>query len=180
VRTIAFLRALDAQLRLRGGRLDASVDPSARIDGPIELRLLDHGDGPWELALELAPGASLGRGLGIQLSRGRSTIRVGPDARVASGVRFSMAGGEIEIGARSGVREYSALHVFGRLDVGPEVLIGFGCQVHCADRIELHEHCGLAHAVTVWTTTTPSTAATGGGRFSPSPWTPWWSARTPS
>jgi acetyltransferase-like isoleucine patch superfamily enzyme len=148
-RTIAFLRVLDLQLRLRGGRLLADVHRTTRIDGPIELRLLGIGEGPWELALELGPEAWLGRGLGIELSRGRSTIRVGAQAQVCSGVRFWMRTGEIDLGPRAKVRENSALQVAGRLDVGTEVLIGLGCQVHCAGHIELQDRCGLAHAVTV-------------------------------
>ena len=148
-RTIAILRALEARLRLHGGRLDAAVDPSARIDGPIELRMLGEGEGPWELAIELGPRAWLGRGLGIELSRGRSTIRVGADTQVCSGVRIWTRAGDVNLGPRSKVREQTALQVAGRLDVGQQVLIGFGCQVHCAERIELQDRCGLAHTVTV-------------------------------
>jgi acetyltransferase-like isoleucine patch superfamily enzyme len=148
-RTVALLGALDLRLRLHGGRLHAAVDPTARIDGPIELRMLGEGDGQWELAIELGPHAWLGRGIGIELSRGRSTIRVGAASQLCSGVRFWTRAGEINIGPRVKVREHSALQVSGRLDVGAETLIGLGCQVHCADRIELRERCALAHAVTV-------------------------------
>jgi acetyltransferase-like isoleucine patch superfamily enzyme len=148
-RTVAFVRALEARLRRHGGRLDAAVDPTARIDGPIELRTLGEGDGAWELAIELGPNAWLGRNIGIELARGRSTIRVGANAQVCSGVRLSVGEGEIDLGPSTKVREYAGIQVNGRFEVGSEVLIGLGCQVHCVERIELHERCALAHAVTV-------------------------------
>jgi acetyltransferase-like isoleucine patch superfamily enzyme len=148
-RTSALLRALDLQLRLRGGRLRARVHRTARIDGPIELRLVGVGEGPWELALELGPGAWLGKGLGIELARGRSTLRLRDHAQVCSGVRFWLDTGEIDLGPRVKVREQTALHVAGRLDVGELALIGFGCQVHCHGHIELHHRSGLGHGVTV-------------------------------
>src|SRR3954454_3145328 len=74
VRTLAILRALELRLRMHGGRLDAEIDPTARIDGPIELNLLGEGEGEWELSLELGPQAWLGRGVGIELARGPSTL----------------------------------------------------------------------------------------------------------
>jgi acetyltransferase-like isoleucine patch superfamily enzyme len=148
-RTVAILRALEMRLRVHGGRLHGSVDPSARIDGPIELRLLNEGEGPWELSLELGPHAWLGKGIGIEVSRGRNRIRVGGGSQVGTGVRIWTRRGEIDFGPRVQVREYSTFEVSGRLDVGADALIGLGCQVHCAERIELQERSAIAQGVTV-------------------------------
>lgn len=147
-RTIAILRALDLRLRRHGGRLDATVDPSARIDGPIELRMIGTG-GPWELALELGPHAWLGRGIGVEMSRERSRLRAGAGVWIASGARFKLIGGAVDLGAGTHVREYTRFHVRGRLEVGHGAMIGLGCDLYCNERVELHDRTGLAHGVTV-------------------------------
>ena len=148
-RTLAILRALDLRLRRHGGRLDADVDPSARIDGPIELRMIGAGGSRWELALELGPNAWLGRGIGVEMSPGRSMIRAGAGVWITSGARFRLDGGAVDLGAGTQVREYTRFHVGGQLKVGREAMIGLGCDLYCAELVELHEHTGLAHAVTV-------------------------------
>lgn len=148
VRTLAILRALELRLRMHGGRLEAEVHPSARIDGPIELHLAGAGDGPWTLALELGPQAWLGRRIGVELSRGRSAIRVGAGSRLGTGLRLRLNGGEIDIGAKVLLHEYGRLLVTGRLEMGREVFVGSACHVYCEERIELHERCALAHGVT--------------------------------
>jgi acetyltransferase-like isoleucine patch superfamily enzyme len=148
-RTLAILRALDLRLRRHGGRLDADVDPSARIDGPIELRMIGAGVGQWELALELGPRAWVGRGIGVEMKRGRSAIRAGAGVWIASGVRFRLHGGAVGLGAGTQVREYTRFHVGGELEVGRDSMIGLGCDLYCDERVELHDHTGLAHGVTV-------------------------------
>jgi acetyltransferase-like isoleucine patch superfamily enzyme len=134
---------------MHGGRLDAEVDPSARIDGPIDLRMIGAGEGQWELALELGPHAWLGRGIGVEMSRGRSSLRAGAGVWITSGVRFRLDAGAVDLGAGTQVREYTRFHVGGQLEVGREAMIGLGCDLYCIDRVELHEHTALAHAVTV-------------------------------
>jgi acetyltransferase-like isoleucine patch superfamily enzyme len=134
---------------MHGGRLEAEVHPSARIDGPIELNLLGEGEGEWELSLELGPQAWLGRGVGIELARGPSTLRAGDGSRLGTGVRCKLLRGDIDIAPRAHVREYTRLQVHGRLEIGRDVAVGFGSHVYCQERIELRERCGLAHGVTV-------------------------------
>ena len=148
-RTFAILRALELRLRLHGGRLEARVDPSARIDAPIELWLTNMGEGPWTLVLELGPGAWLGRGMGIELRRGRSAIRVGEGSKLGTGTRFRMSAAEADFGPRSVVREYCRFQVDGRLEVGREALVGAGSHIYCGERIEMHDYSGVAHDVTI-------------------------------
>jgi acetyltransferase-like isoleucine patch superfamily enzyme len=66
-----------------------------------------------------------------------SRLVVGAGAQIGDGVRLSLRGGELEIGANSDVRRFGTYQVGGVLKIGAGCVMSTGMQVHCAERVEV-------------------------------------------
>jgi acetyltransferase-like isoleucine patch superfamily enzyme len=66
-----------------------------------------------------------------------SRIVVGAGSRIGDGVKLSLRGGLLEIGARTDLRRFGTYQVDGELRIGSGCVMSTGMQVHCAERVEI-------------------------------------------
>lgn len=66
-----------------------------------------------------------------------SRLVVGKGAQLGDGVRLSLRGGQLEIGAGTDIRRFGTYQVGGELWIGAGCVMSTGMQVHCAERVEV-------------------------------------------
>ena len=108
VATSAFQLRARTAAALADGHVDLVVDPTAFVSTTVRVEVL--------------PGS-------------RTTVVIGPGARLEEAVVLSLRGGELSIGGHTQVRRGTTLVVGGRLDVGRQVVLAAGMFVHCAEQV---------------------------------------------
>ena len=141
---------LDARLRRNGSRLILDCPSGGRFVTPpiVELPLLGGGAG--SLTLRLAPGASLGRGLILEVwAGGQSVLDLGHDTWLGAGCRVQLQGGRVRIGDRAQVRDGCLLKARGELTVGDRTIVSRGAIVHADERVSIGAFVGVGERVSV-------------------------------
>ncbi len=146
LRFALWVAGLRLRLRRHGGRLSLDAPHGARFQSPPRVEI-DPGVGA-HLTLRLGRDVSLGRSLVLDL-RGRSELTVGDGAWFGHAPRIQLRGGTIVLGPHAHVRDGAVLKADGRLTVGEEVTVGYGCVLACTERVEIGDRSGLGERVSV-------------------------------
>jgi acetyltransferase-like isoleucine patch superfamily enzyme len=102
-----------------------------------------------EVHLDIHPEAYIGR---VQLDiwpGSRTEICIGARALVADGVRLSLRGGQLTVGADTDIRRLGTYHVGGQLTIGAGCMLSMGVYVHCAESVTIGDLTLLAEFATV-------------------------------
>jgi acetyltransferase-like isoleucine patch superfamily enzyme len=141
-----WVAGLRLRLRRHGGRLVLDAPHGARFHSAPRVEV-DPAAGA-ELTLRIGRDVSLGRALVLDL-RGRCELTVGEGAWFGHAPRIQLRGGAIVLGPHSHVRDGAVLKADGRLTVGEEVTVGYGCVLACTERVEIGDRSGLGERVSV-------------------------------
>ena len=101
---------------------------------------------------DIAPDADIGRLVLDVWPYTTTYLRIGSRAQVHDGVRLSLRGGRLDIGARADVRRNVTMHVGGELVIGEDAMISTGVCLHCAKRLDI----GALTLVSEYSTVTDS------------------------
>lgn len=94
--------------------------------------------------LELGEGCGLGRGLVLEVWAGHDNrLAVGPLATIESWCRVQLAGGTIEIGRSTHVRDLCLLKTRSTLRIGERVVVSRGANIHATSGVEVGDHVGI-------------------------------------
>ena len=141
---------LGFQLRRRGARLVVDAPHGARMGSLPSVDVEPLGDGEGVFTLRLGRGVRLGRATHIDIhAGGTNLLEMGDGAYLMHGVRLQLRGGAIRMAEHVNVRDGAVLKTEGELILGREVPVSYGCTIHCVERVELADRCGLAERVTV-------------------------------
>jgi acetyltransferase-like isoleucine patch superfamily enzyme len=90
-----------------------------------------------ELDIRIAEDADI-RSVDLDIWPGtHSSLVIGAGARLGDGVRLSLRGGRLEIGAGTDVRRHGTYHVGGALLIGSGCVLSTGVCVHCAESVSI-------------------------------------------
>lgn len=101
---------------------------------------------------EIAGDADIGRVVLDVWPHTTTHLRIGSRAQVHDGVRLSLRGGRLDIGARADVRRNVTMHVGGTLVIGADAMISTGVCLHCAQDVQI----GALTLVSEYSTVTDS------------------------
>jgi acetyltransferase-like isoleucine patch superfamily enzyme len=88
--------------------------------------------------VEVAPGADIARSVSLEVWQGTTTrIVIGAGTRLGEGVKLSLRGGSMEVGANTDVRRYGTYHIGGEIRVGSGCVLSTGIHLHCAERVTI-------------------------------------------
>lgn len=131
------LQPLRAGFRRRGPALTAAGRRAATIGFQLRARAAAAlADG--HVSLVVDPTAFVSATVRVEVLAGsRTTVVIGPGARVEEAVVLSLRGGELSIGGKTQVRRGTTLVVGGRLEIGEQVVLAAGMAVHCAEQVAI-------------------------------------------
>lgn len=66
-----------------------------------------------------------------------NVLSVGAGSLLEDDVRVQLKGGSVRIGARTEVRRGTLMNVAGRLDVADDVILSWGCVLHCSEAVRI-------------------------------------------
>lgn len=135
---------LHTRLRRNGSRLildcphGGGFDSAPVVDVPLE------GARPGSLTLRLGRGASLGRGLILEVSAGGAAVlELGEGTWLGSGCRVQLQGGQLRIGRETQVHDLCLLKARGEIVVGDRVRISRGVIVQAEESIAVEDLVGV-------------------------------------
>jgi acetyltransferase-like isoleucine patch superfamily enzyme len=131
------MRPVRAGLRRRGPQITAAGWRASRAVFLVRARAAATlADG--HLVLDVHPTAEVSPHVRIEVEPGsRTSVVIGPRARVEEGTFLSLRGGSLTIGVGTQVRRRVTLIVGGRLALGDGVVLAAGATVHCADAVTI-------------------------------------------
>lgn len=98
----------------------------------------------WQRAtidLDVDRDVRFGRRVQIWVEPGtRTALHIGSGVRIDDNVRILLHGGEVRIGGGSDIRRLTTLNVAGRLTLGGDNVLSWGCVVHCAGVVSIGRH----------------------------------------
>jgi acetyltransferase-like isoleucine patch superfamily enzyme len=103
------------------------------------------------ISVDIAPDVALGRHIRAEIVPGTSGNRlvIGPESRLQDDVSLWFRGGSIEIGRNTAIRRGAVLTSAGRLVVGDDVLVSWGCVLHCHESLVVEDFAVLSEHVTL-------------------------------
>jgi acetyltransferase-like isoleucine patch superfamily enzyme len=90
-----------------------------------------------DVTLEVHPDAEVGDVVVDVRPGTRTTIRIDAGARVGDGVKLSLRGGTLHVGAGTDVRRLGTMHIGGDVRIGSGCVVSTGVCIHCAESVEL-------------------------------------------
>jgi acetyltransferase-like isoleucine patch superfamily enzyme len=102
------------------------------------------------IELDIAPDVYVGRGVQIDVwAHTSNRVVIGPGVRLNDESLIWVQGGNVEIGAGSGLRRRATLNCNGDLRIGEHVILSWGSMVHCAERVEIGDLTMIGEYVTI-------------------------------
>lgn len=140
--------------RLAAAGIDLVVegDGTPSFGRPPEIELSRDGTAPPEgtrgrLTLRLGPNSHLGSGTIFELRpRGSGTLQLDANAYLHGPVRLVLLdGGEVVLREWAGLRSGAVVRCSGgRVELGRRVPVSYGCVIHCSNRVTLQDDSGVA------------------------------------
>lgn len=135
---------LDCRLRRNGSRLILDCPQGGRFDTAPAIELLLIGEEAGSLTLRLAPGASLGRGLILEIWAGaESVLELGEGTLLGAACRLQLHGGAIRLGRQTQVGDLVLMQSRGEIWVGDRVRVTREVILHADQRITIEDHVGV-------------------------------------
>lgn len=135
---------LSARLRRNGCRLILECPHGGEFDSAPVVEVPLEGEGRGSLTLRLGRGASLGRGLLLEVSSGgASTLELGESTWLGAGCRVQLQGGTLRIGRETQVHDGCLLKARGEISIGDRVRVSRAVIVQAEERIEVGDLAGL-------------------------------------
>lgn len=66
-----------------------------------------------------------------------NVLSIGAGSLLEDDVRIQLKGGSVRIGERTEVRRSTLMNVAGRLDVADDVILSWGCVLHCSESVSV-------------------------------------------
>ena len=149
LRQRAWAAGLRSELRRGGCAAEIEIAPGAILSGRPRVRVRDwEGRGGSTLRVRIGDGAVIGQVVIEVWGNGENALEIGSHAELGD-VVLQLQSGTITIGDRAQVRSWTVLKSAGELRLGRQVIVSFGSNLHCTERIELEEMVALAERVTV-------------------------------
>ncbi|HEX4107063.1 MAG TPA: hypothetical protein VHX88_02960 [Solirubrobacteraceae bacterium] len=140
-RFAVWARRLDLRLRRNGSRLILDCPDGGRFVSPPRVEVPLRGPRPGSLTLRLAPGASLGRELILEVTAGGdSVLELGRDTWLGAWCRLQLHGGAIRVGPEAQIRDGAQLKSRGLISVGERTILSVGAIVHADERVSIGAH----------------------------------------
>lgn len=90
--------------------------------------------------LQVADDVRVGRGVRVTFAPWTANVlHVGAGSLLEDAVRLQLKGGEVRVGERVEVRRGTLMNVAGRLDVGDDTILSWGCVLHCSEAVRIGE-----------------------------------------
>lgn len=135
---------LAVRLRRNGSRLILDCPGGGEFESPPVVELPLEGGGRGSLTLRLAPGASLGRGLLLEVWAGApSVLELGDSSWLGAACRVQLQGGTIRVGRETQIHDGCLLKARGEVRVGDRVRLSRGVIVQAEERIEVGDLAGI-------------------------------------
>ena len=149
VRFRAWAARLDAELRVRGGRLVLEAEPGVRFDSPPHLKFPD-GAGGGVTTLRLGRDVDLGRDMILEVwPAGTNVLEAGEGTAFGRATKVQIRSGAIRLGRGVQIRDFCNVKSLGELVMEDFSILGHGTTVHAEERVVLETMVGLAEYVTV-------------------------------
>lgn len=151
LRLALWMLVVRARLRRHGVRLELDVGRGVVLAGRPRLDIeLQEAAPSGSLVLRLGDHARIGRDLVLDVRPGgENVIEIGAGAVLQDHVRLQVRGGAIRLAEHVNLRDFCELKSAGELTLGLRAICGRNVTLHCARRVSLGAHVGLAERVTV-------------------------------
>ena len=142
---------LRLRLRRQGMQVRFVFGPNLRMAGKPHLDVdVVEGRGGGTLTIAIGAHVRIGRDTVFDVRPGSdNTVEIGEGTVLEDHVRFQLRGGAVRLADHASVRDGCQFKSSGELLVGSRVVVGRGSALHCAERIELGDHVGLAERVSI-------------------------------
>jgi acetyltransferase-like isoleucine patch superfamily enzyme len=99
---------------------------------------------------------SLGQRLQFEIhALGENLLEMSDNSYLLDDVHLSLRHGAVRVGNRSRICNYALVKSSGEVLVGADTTISHFCVLHCDERIEIGDHCGVGERVTMVDSTHP-------------------------
>lgn len=150
VRFRRFVARLRRELRTHGARLVLDAPEGARLEAVPRIDVRPDGEGDATFTLRVGHYVRIGPDLRLEIwAGGTNTLELGDGCSLLHDVQLQLHAGAIRLGHGAAVREHCVLKSAGELALGRHTILGHGVLLHCEERLELHDHVGLAERVTI-------------------------------
>ncbi len=88
--------------------------------------------------VQVADDVLVGRGVRFVFAPGTTNeLLVGQGCLIEDAVRVQLKGGAVHLGERVQVRRMTLMNVAGRLEIGDDTIVSWGCVLHCSEGIRI-------------------------------------------
>jgi acetyltransferase-like isoleucine patch superfamily enzyme len=134
-----------------GGRLIVEAPYGCTWSAPPHLKMAREGPlARGTLTLRFGRQVSFGRNVLLEVwGLGENVLEIGDGTYLLDDVHVALRHGSVRVRERSRICNYAIVKSAGEIVLGSDLTISHFCMLHCDERIEVGDHCGIGERVTM-------------------------------